>query len=182
MTIYRLDKRPELISLLASWYHKEWGESGGLCERKSLRNRLTVLANSRTIPFSLVAFDKDIPVATASVVLDERHAQPWLTNVLVPRAYRGQGYGRYVVEQATRLVCQFAFSRLYLLTSDRVGFFSRLGWKAIRTSQYGPAMVLMEKQLPPITHPADMAKTSQYRQPTLRYHRRICLKKVYALE
>ena len=147
MTLHRLDERPELISLLVSWFRCEWGDQIGFHSIKNLRNRLELFAQSRTIPFTLIAFRNNTPVATASVVQDDKLQKPWLTNVLVPSIYRGNGFGSYIVAKAAEEAGRFGHAKLYLITMGQAGFFARLGWQEVVTTHYGSEVTVMERRL-----------------------------------
>lgn len=146
MTIKRISQHPELIPVLASWFHKEWGGCSPYHLRENEIPRLNRHASSQTLPFTLIAFLNEKPVGCASVVTHDTSSFPWLTNVFVATDYRNLGIGSHVVNSASEEVKRLGFQNLYLVTIDKARFFSRLGWQTVQTKHFGRIVTTMERK------------------------------------
>ena len=73
---------------------------------------------------------------------------PWLAGLFVVPERRRKGAGAVLVRAIEDQARQRGFSRLYLYTSDAVGFYERLGWKVLdRTNWKGFDTALMVRDL-----------------------------------
>ena len=73
---------------------------------------------------------------------------PWLAGLFVVPERRRKGAGAVLVRAIEDQARQRGFSRLYLYTSDAVGFYERLGWELLdRTNWKGFDTALMVRDL-----------------------------------
>ena len=73
---------------------------------------------------------------------------PWLAGLFVVPERRRKGAGAVLVRAIEDQARERGFSRLYLYTSDAVGFYERLGWQVLdRTSWKGFDTALMVHDL-----------------------------------
>jgi N-acetylglutamate synthase-like GNAT family acetyltransferase len=56
---------------------------------------------------------------------------PWLDGLVVASTHRRQGTGAFIVSQAERLALESGYSKLYLYTTNKEEWYSKLGWEAI---------------------------------------------------
>jgi N-acetylglutamate synthase-like GNAT family acetyltransferase len=59
---------------------------------------------------------------------------PWLDSIVVYPQYRGQVYGKTLVEIAKQKIKEFGFKKLYLFT-DKEEFYIKLGFKIIQKTK-----------------------------------------------
>ena len=56
---------------------------------------------------------------------------PWLANVYIEEKYRNKGYGRILIENATKVAHDvIQFNELFLYTKH-IGLYEKFGWKYI---------------------------------------------------
>ena len=101
---------------------------------------------------ALVAKADGEPVGTCLLVeseIEPRHdVSPWLAGLFVVSEHRRKGAGAVLVRAIEDQARQRGFSRLYLYTSDAVGFYARLGWSVLdRTDWRGFDTALMVRDL-----------------------------------
>ncbi|HEX2190541.1 MAG TPA: GNAT family N-acetyltransferase [Longimicrobiaceae bacterium] len=140
MEIVHLADRPELVPTLAEWFHAEWGhivpwgtvEGFGEMFRGQLRRD--------GLPLALVALEGGAPIGTASVRVadmpERPERTPWLGGVYVLEAARGRGVGEALVRAAERCARELGFREMYLFTTDREGFYLRLGWSVLEYADH----------------------------------------------
>ncbi|MFQ5627890.1 MAG: GNAT family N-acetyltransferase [bacterium] len=147
MIIKRINQHPELIPVLATWFHHEWG---GFSPYHSIENEMSRLqrhAASDRVPFTLIAFKNESPVASVSVITHDESPFPWLTNVFVSAGFRRCGVGTFIVNNAIEEVKKLGFQKLLLVTIEKAGFFKKLDWEVVDSSHYGQTVTIMEKRL-----------------------------------
>jgi GNAT superfamily N-acetyltransferase len=100
----------------------------------------------------LVAKADGEPIGTCLLVESEvepnHDVSPWLAGLFVVPERRRKGAGAVLVRAVEDQARQRGFSRLYLYTSDAVGFYERLGWEVLdRTNWKGFDTALMVRDL-----------------------------------
>ena len=101
---------------------------------------------------ALVAKADGEPIGTcllAESEIEPNHdVSPWLAGLFVVPERRRKGAGAVLVREIEDQARQRGFSRLYLYTSDAVGFYERLGWELLdRTNWKGFDTALMVRDL-----------------------------------
>jgi GNAT superfamily N-acetyltransferase len=101
---------------------------------------------------ALVAKVDGEPIGTCLLVESEiepnHDVSPWLAGLFVVPERRRKGAGAVLVRAIEDQARQRGFSRLYLYTSDAVGFYDRLGWEVLdRTNWKGFDTALMVRDL-----------------------------------
>ena len=101
---------------------------------------------------ALVAKADGEPIGTCLLVESEiepnHDVSPWLAGLFVVPERRRKGAGAVLVRAIEDQARQRGFSRLYLYTSDAVGFYERLGWEVLdRTNWKGFDTALMVRDL-----------------------------------
>ena len=64
------------------------------------------------------------------------HLSPWLSSVVVPSCYRGQGVASALALSAVKEARRLGFRELYLFTPDNEALYARLGWRAVRRTMH----------------------------------------------
>jgi predicted N-acetyltransferase YhbS len=113
---------------------------------------MDLLASDQTRGVALVAKADGEPVGTCLLVESEiepnHDLSPWLAGLFVVPEYRRKGAGAVLVRAIEDQARQRGFSRLYLYTTDAVGFYARLGWLVLdRTNWKGLDTALMVRDL-----------------------------------
>jgi N-acetylglutamate synthase-like GNAT family acetyltransferase len=168
MIIKYLPPDQDVIKTIAEWVFKEWGHlnSGSSLERST--EKLHQRTESTEIPITLVAFDQDIPIGTASLVVNdmETHPQytPWLANVYVVPEFRKNGVGSALCKAIAAEMKRLRIEKAFLFTPNNEAMYRRLGWQTIeRVSYHGEEVVVMslkcphDSRYPNTHHPATSA-------------------------
>ena len=113
---------------------------------------LELFASDQSHGVALVAKADGEPVGTcllAESEIEPNHdVSPWLAGLFVVPEYRGKGVGAALVRAIEDQARQRELSRVYLYTTDAVGFYKRLGWKVMdRTNWQGFDTALMVRDL-----------------------------------
>jgi len=113
---------------------------------------LELFASDRSHGVALVAKIDGEPIGTcllAESEIEPNHdVSPWLVGLFVVSEHRRKGAGAVLVRAIEDQARQRGFSRLYLYTTDAVGFYGKLGWAILdRTNWRGLDTALMVRDL-----------------------------------
>jgi GNAT superfamily N-acetyltransferase len=113
---------------------------------------LELFASDPAHGVALIAKSDGVPVGTCLLVESEiepnHDVSPWLTGLFVVPEHRRKGAGAVLVRAIEDQARQREFSRLYLHTTDAVGFYESLGWEVMdRTNWKGFDAAVMIRSL-----------------------------------
>lgn len=134
MQFINLKQHPDVIPLISQWHYAEWHS---LFPQKTLADfaaELTESLHSDSIPQTWLLMDAQYNVCgTGSLLLQDMNTNhqlsPWLANIYLRPEHRGQGLGRYLVQQLMHEAVMQGVSVLYLFTEDQQSFYQKLGWQ-----------------------------------------------------
>ncbi|MEK9282801.1 GNAT family N-acetyltransferase [Bradyrhizobium sp. ISRA442] len=113
---------------------------------------LELFTSDQSHGVALLAKADGEPIGTCLLVESENEpnhdVSPWLAGLFVVPEHRRKGAGVVLVRAVEYQARQRGFSRLYLYTTDAVGFYARLGWSVLdRTNWRGLDTALMVRDL-----------------------------------
>lgn len=113
---------------------------------------LELFVSDQSHGVALVAKADGEPIGTCLLVESEiepnHDVSPWLAGLFVIPEHRRKGAGTVLVRAIEDQARQRECSRLYLYTTDAVGFYARLGWLVLdRTNWKGSDTALMVRDL-----------------------------------
>lgn len=141
MQLINLRQYPSAIELIAPWHFAEWG---ALFPDRSLADfaaELALCLSNDVLPQTWLLQDAagEI-VGTGSLLLQDmatnQQLSPWLANIYLVPAVRGQGLGRSLVQQIMQQAASLQIQTLYLFTEDQQAFYQRLGWQFHHSELY----------------------------------------------
>jgi predicted N-acetyltransferase YhbS len=148
---------PEALPIVARWQHAEWGH---LRANDSVEKRMVRLQGSPErdrIPFTVVAFDGDEVLGSASLVAHDMETRmeltPWLAGVFVGEAYRRRGIGAALVRRIMIEAGKLKVPLLYLYTVHSEKFYAALGWTLLERTTYRDQPVVIMTHKPASEHP-----------------------------
>ncbi len=136
INIELLHDRPDLIPKVVKWCYEEFSyQTPEESYEDWLADFKNQASNINKLPICHVLLKGDQLLATASLVehdLDSyEHYGPWLANVVVAPHLRGQGIGTNFIAQIMRIASGFNRKFWYLHTSDKVSFYTKMGWEVV---------------------------------------------------
>ncbi len=130
LNIVASNDQPDLAPVVAEWLHAEFGHARG----PSLEQRLEHLRAQASPEQTFVLCDNGIPVATASLVINDLPSRPdltpWLASVLVRPEFRGRGYSTALVRHVEAEAAPMA-PTLWPYTWTAELLYARLGWAVV---------------------------------------------------
>jgi N-acetylglutamate synthase-like GNAT family acetyltransferase len=158
MNIVLLAEHPERIGELARLHQPQWQAAHpGWCIsdwEKEFHRHAHSQDQRRSLPCTLLALDENgMLLGSASLVEDDMNGtvalSPWLANVLVLPAARGQGVGAALMTAIEDRASAQGHRTLYLFTEDQQALYERRGWQRREERLFeGKAVSLMQLALP----------------------------------
>ena len=140
MRIEHLAEHVTAIPTLALWVQTEWGHLLPDATFETLAAQFEQRTTHHVIPETFVAVENDKVVGMASIVANDmstrKELSPWLAAVYVDSGFRGRGIGSKLVLAVMQEAETLDVERIYLITPDRMSFYSRLGWKVLENTEY----------------------------------------------
>lgn len=137
---------------MAEWLHEAFYREGGFTYEQTLAEISRPTAAIGPTQYFVLLRDGE-PIGTATLDdadLDERpDLTPWLANVVVTPAARGQGYVRTLI-WAVEAACRAAdMATLWLHTHTAERIYERAGWVAVEAVERAgkPEVTLMRRDL-----------------------------------
>jgi predicted N-acetyltransferase YhbS len=152
LTFTYLADRPELISLLASWFYREWGHQNLMITLEMVERNLEKRLSRDRVPLTFIAFFGNEAIGSASLKIREMEIYPqflhWLGSVYVIEGYRNQGVGGQIVQHSVSVAKKLAVKELYLYTRNHEKFYAKFGWQTIEKPVYhGREVVVMKRTM-----------------------------------
>lgn len=124
----------ENLNIMTDWMFEWWGKKDGY-SLESVRAYLQTSFQKKRLPQTYGLFLDGKIIGMCEFTLWDLRARPdiypWLANVYVDKAYRGQGYGRellkHMEEEAKK---NLPFDEVFLYTIHD-GLYEKFGWKYI---------------------------------------------------
>lgn len=129
MQLINLRENPQAIPQIAQWH--------ALFPQKTEADFAAELEESLagdSIPQTWLLLDEYNNICgTGSLLLRDMNTNhqlsPWLANIFLRPENRGQGLGRFLVQQLMHEAQQREVPVLYLFTEDQQSFYQKLGWQ-----------------------------------------------------
>jgi len=152
MQLDYLADHQEFLPTLADWHHQEWGHLRPADSVEARVERLRAESGHKQIPTTVIAFRNSTLLGSAMLIahdMDTRmELSPWLASVFVAPESRRQGIGAALVRRIVEEAGALGVVRLYLYTTSKQSFYSRLGWSFVeRASYHGADVIIMSKEL-----------------------------------
>ena len=145
-----MEPRTPELAICARWRANAFSVLNTSFEQE-LRS-LELFASDQSHGVALVAKVDGEPIGTCLLVESEiepnHDVSPWLAGLFIVPEHRRKGAGAKLVRAIEDQARQRGFSRLYLYTTEVVGFYARLGWLVLdRTNWKGLDTALMVRDL-----------------------------------
>jgi N-acetylglutamate synthase-like GNAT family acetyltransferase len=128
------------LPLIAEWQMAEFGHLNPAVTLADRMTRLAQALQTRALPLALVALSEEgEPVGAAGLqasTVTHDHLSPWLSSVVVPSCYRGQGVASALALSAVKEARRLGFGELYLLTPQSEALYARLGWQTLEVTMH----------------------------------------------
>lgn len=158
MSIQSIRGNRQVVALLASWHHAEWGRLYAE-DRWNLvlaTDELERMAAGRSSDHAWVAFDGDgrealdVVGSVALLASDDvdgfDHLTPWLASLYVRSDARGRGIAADLIDLVIDRAKGFGHDGVYLFTSGQEAYYLARGWRVVDTTeQQGHTATVMER-------------------------------------
>lgn len=155
MTLIDLASAPHHLPQLAAWHHAEWAHLNPGRSREELAAQMQEYLAATPLPRMFIAEADGRLLGSAALVAGDMDSHPelgpWLANVYVDAAQRGQGLGRLLVRAVMDHARALGLPRIYLFTPDQAAFYAALGWTPVLTEAFhGETVTVMRHDFAPL--------------------------------
>ena len=153
MRIEYLADHTDVIPEVAKLHIEFFGHFSADMTLESRLEKLGGQIGKTSIPLTLVAFDRELTIGSASIVehdLDSRpDLTPWVASVVVRSDYQRQGVGTALMRRIEKKATGLGVKKLYLFTPNMEVFYATLGWSVIGQEIFkgGIEVTLMQKDV-----------------------------------
>lgn len=152
MEVVDVSEVPEAIDVLASWHFAEWGSLYPNESQEDFKEELRKCLECGAVPATFVAMENNELLGSISVLARDMDIEepwgPWLANFYVQPRYRSEGVGKRLISALLAHCAAHGIPGLYLFTPSTRAYYERLGWEAIRSTEYhGQSVTIMLKKL-----------------------------------
>lgn len=122
---------------LAIAHHAAWHDLfGAQWTLDVVRGELRDSQGAEGVPVTWVALERDALIGSVSLLAEDapelqHFGSPWLGNLWVDPAWRGQGWGRRLVKHAVEAAAAQQVPRLLLFTPEHAAYYLNLGWSQL---------------------------------------------------
>lgn len=122
---------PEIAQLKFDHYRRFAPEIQLIDVQKNLEKDLVETRS----PIALVVIENNSYVGSISLRINDMesysHLTPWLGGLFVHPSMRKKGIGSLLISKIIQLAKDLGYAKLYLYTSDKADWYSKLGWKTV---------------------------------------------------
>ena len=129
-----IDIDENILDIITKWNYEWWGESLN-CNYEKVKCFLKYSMQKERIPQTYGLFLDDEIIGMCQFLYEDLDVRPdiypWLANVYIDEKYRNKGYGRILIDNATKVAHNvIKFNELFLYTKH-IGLYEKFGWKYI---------------------------------------------------
>ncbi|MBU4036444.1 MAG: GNAT family N-acetyltransferase [Proteobacteria bacterium] len=152
MKIQPLYEIPEAVIPIAEYNFNEWGHKRPDDSVEKTIARIQERLNNRKPPLTLVAYENENYIGSATLNIREMIIYPekeyWLGSLFVVSGYRRRGFGSLLVSEIENLAKSFSIHELNLYTPNQESLYKKLGWTTDEYVEYEKETVaVMSKKL-----------------------------------
>jgi predicted N-acetyltransferase YhbS len=149
--LHYLPADPTIVETIAGWHQETWGHLTGRSQAERIRE-FDPQRESDRIPLTVVAFEGERPIGSASLLEQDMDTHPdwapWLASVFVLPDFRRRGIGERLCLRIVAEARRLEVPRLYLFTPDKAAFYARQGWQTLAREPYrGEVVAIMQFDL-----------------------------------
>lgn len=95
--------------------------------------------NGENMPFGIALYDEN--VLRGYCILKKENLKkypqysPWISEVMILKEFRGEGYGKILIEEACGILKNKGFGQVYLWTNQVSEFYKKLGFEVIERTE-----------------------------------------------
>lgn len=123
----------DILDKIINKHFNHWSQYSSRMQLELTREKFLGYASDDNIPFGIAMFEEDslIGFLVFKETCLEKYPQytPWISDVMIFDDYRGQGYGRKLIEEARKILIELGFEKVYLWTDQAPDFYKKIGFK-----------------------------------------------------
>ena len=121
------------LNKIINKHYSHWSQYGPTMDYNKTKDKFeNIYAKDNNIPFGIAMFENDSLIVFLVFKYNclEKYPQytPWISDVMIFDEYRGQGYGRKLVDGALDILKELGYDKAYLWTDKAPAFYEKIGF------------------------------------------------------
>ena len=130
MNVINLREHPQHKERAIEYFQKVWGNEGSNSVYKDCISRS--LTTDSPLPIWYLLMDGEDIIGCVGLITNDfiscMDLWPWLCAMYVEEEYRGNAYGKLLIDQIKRDASEAGFPKIYLCT-DHIGYYEKYGFQ-----------------------------------------------------
>jgi N-acetylglutamate synthase-like GNAT family acetyltransferase len=132
MKVINLREHPQYKEMAVVYFQKVWGKEGSSPVHKDCIERS--LLTESPLPIWYLLIDGDEIIGCVGIITNDfiscMDLWPWLCAMYIGEEYRGNAYGKLLIDQIKVDTQKAGFPRVYLCT-DHIGYYEKYGFQYV---------------------------------------------------
>lgn len=122
------------LNLIIDTHYNHWVKFSPKMIKENTIYKFSELYTENELPFGIALIDDNENVVGFCVLKIENlkkypEIYPWLSDVMIFEQYRGQGYGKMLLNYGEEILKELGYSTIYVWTDQAPDFYKKLGFK-----------------------------------------------------
>ncbi len=127
------DADEKVVEHLSEWLYNWWGKDENF-NMDQMKSFVSHSMNKDKLPYTYVMSISKKIIGMFQIIYDDLSVRPdiypWLANVYIDKEYRGNGYGRKLLEYSNNVINDLNIKDIYLYTPHN-NLYEKFGWEFI---------------------------------------------------
>ncbi len=123
----------EEIEFIIDTHYNHWINFNPKMKKEDTIYKFTKLYTKDDLPFGIVLIDNNEIVGFCVFKVENLkkypEIYPWISDVMIIPKYRGQGYGKKLIDLGAETLKELGYKTIYIWTDQAPDFYKKLGFK-----------------------------------------------------
>lgn len=127
------DLTEDELNLIINIHYTYWKKFNPKMQKGNTKYKFSKLYTTNALPFGIVLLNDNggiVGFCVLKIKNLEKYPEiyPWLSNVMILEEYRGNGYGKLLLQYGEEILKELGYERIYVWTDQVPDFYKKLGY------------------------------------------------------